>query len=579
MASRDDFVAWALSPDRTLEEAYCAERLVEQGRLFWPSSGPRRRPELDRQQQERKRKRRLNPAHRAELEEGEVRCAAEKLLMMDRLDLDSGSDRPVRDISGLRFFSHFHQLSLRGNELGSAGVLRGWTVLEALSIRDDALEDLTPLAALTKLRSLDLSIRSPWPTLKGLEALEELELFQWCGNLLSLEDIPRLGKVCHARFKMGPCGNLPLPTVNLLPEMPWLEAFEIDPLFRLDDIIRWPRLRNLTVGGPFKDLRPLTGLRSLTHLTLTGEGTRDLSPLARLPELRRREVRSQHPHDYSVLAEAPRLHEVKAEGCRINNMELATLHAVLAPWDEEFLIAPVRPHLPARFVVCHQTELPSSPRTNLGPETRWNDDLELAASEVRWFNQRLKSTLDGLFEVKGWGRLVPASAGVATLRIHQLDAAEQLAEVVEKTRALLCATRFPWVVQFAVSLKEEGHDTSGGSDESDDEERTIQRAVKDRKEFLARQKEQEAYLEREHRLRLLQQEGKPVNPDEFAPPEEPQGDPPLKLLRAEFGVETPTLAQQLWTQGVITEEGLFIDERGRRAAEHLMGRKVDRAAA
>src|SRR5262249_12128121 len=154
--------------------------------------------------------------------------------------------------SGLRFFSHFRHLNLRGNALCSAGVLRGLNALESLTIWDDALEDLTPLAAVTKLRSLDLGIRSPWPSLVGLDALEELESLHWCGNLLSLEDIPRLGRVRQARFEMGPCGNLPVPSVNLLPEMPWLEVLEIDPLFVLDNITRWPRLRNLTVGGPFQ---------------------------------------------------------------------------------------------------------------------------------------------------------------------------------------------------------------------------------------------------------------------------------------------------------------------------------------
>jgi hypothetical protein len=580
MSTRDDFIAWALSPDRTLEEAYCAERLVEQGRLYWPSSNPGRRPESSPQEQERKKKRRLNPAHRVQLEEAEVCCAVEKLLMMDRLDLDSESDRPMRDISGLRFFCHFRHLNLGGNALNDAGALRGWTTLESLSIRDDALEDLTPLAALTKLRSLHLSIRSPWPNLKGLEALEELAFFHWRGNLLSLEDIPRLGRVCQARFEMGPCGNIPVPSVNCLPEMPWLEAFEIDPLFRLDDITRWPRLRNLSVGGPFKDLRPLGGLRALTHLVLRGDVTRDLSPLARLPELRRLEVRSQHPHDYSVLAEAPRLHEVRAEGCKINRMELATLHAVLAPWEDEFLAAQARPRGNTRFVVCHQKELPSNPRKALSPEARWNDDPEMTASEGRWFNQRLQSALDGLLGKGGWGRLSPGWTGSATLSITRMEAAEQLAAIVETTRELLCATLLPWVVQFSVSLTEEEDSIGDTNDESDDEARTIQRAVKDRKEYLERQKEQEAYLEREHRLRLLQQEGKPVNPDEFAPPEQLQGHwaPEETGQGAEGGPES-TVAEQLRTHGVITEEGLFIDERGRQAAEHLMGRQAERAAA
>src|SRR6266540_778536 len=477
MSTRDELIAWALSPDRTLEEAYCAERLVEQGRLYWPSSNPGRRPELSPREEERKKKRRLNPAHRVQLEEAEVCCAVEKLLMMDRLDLDSESDRPMRDISGLRFFCHFRHLNLGGNALGDAGALRGWTALESLSIRDDALEDLTPLSALTKLRSLHLSIRSPWPNLKGLEALEELAFFHWRGNLLSLEDIPRLGKVCQARFEMGPCGNIPVPSVNCLPDMPWLEAFEIDPLFRLDDITRWPRLRNLSVGGPFKDLRPLGGLRALTHVVLRGDVTRDLSPLARLPELRRLEVRSQHPHDYSVLAEAPRLHEARAEGCKINTMELATLLAVLAPWEDEFLAAQARPRGNARFVVCQKNELPANPRQEFGPESRWNDDLELAASEGRWFRQRLHSALDGVFGKQGWGRLSPCSAGSAPLCISKLEAAEQLAVVVETARELLCTTQLPWVVQFSVSLEEGDVNLAEPDDESDDEEGAIRRAA------------------------------------------------------------------------------------------------------
>ena len=152
--------------------------------------------------------------------------------------------------------------------------------------------------------------------------------------------------------------------------------------------------------------------------------------------------------------------------------------------------------------------------------------------------------------------------------------------MVETARELLCATRFPWAVQFSVSLSEADDGWADADDESDDEARTIERAVKDRKELLERRKEQEAYLEREHRLRLLQQEGKPVNPDDFAPPEEPAGhSAPLESREQAKDAPEITLAQQLWTQGVITEEGLFIDERGRQAAEHLMGRKVDRAAA
>jgi hypothetical protein len=588
MAAHEEFIAWALSPERTLEEAYCAERLVENGYGHWRMANQQPHIPWD-QQHKLAKKRKQNPAHRAKLDPIIVARAAEKLSTLDRIDVCSWEDRPLRDISGLRFFPYIKHLSLHGHEFADVSVLRMLPLLEELCVSSHELEDLTPIASLTALKSLRIHLRAPWPIVTGFEALTALELFHWHGNLLPLEEIPRLGQVRDAKFDGGGHSGLPLRNATRLPEMPWLEQLELDGLHRLDGITRWPRLRNLIIGGPFKDLRPFTGLRGLTHLSLKGELTRDLAPLAQLPELRRLTVLSSHPQDYSVLAETPRLHEVIAQGCKINKMELATLHAVLAPWEDEFAEPEPRPRSRARFTLRDAKEFPKNPREALGPEARWEDDKQMAASECQWFANRLTAALSALLGRKGWGRVSAHANGFGWISLNTLEAAEQLAVVVETTRQLLCTTRLPWHVHLNVTLDDP--DEEFDDEEEETEEQALQRELEDHRDYQKRRKEEEERLEREHRMRLLQQEGKPVSPDEFTSPDD------TKTIAAGHAADSgedddedeeenqatdekeETLADRLWMNAVITEEGIIADIKTRQATEHLMGRKAEDAAA
>lgn len=591
MAAHEEFIAWALSPERTLEEAYCAERIVEDGYMHWSMANGQGMPPWDARHKLAK-KRRQNPAHRTTLDPVVVRRAAEKLSAIDNIDLSSWDDRPIRDLSALRFFPHLKRLSIYGHEFTDVSVFRALPRLEELALSSEELEDLTPIASLTALKSLRLHLRAPWPVVTGFEALTALELFHWLGNLLPLEEIPRLGQVRDAKFTSGGCG-LPLRNATRLPEMPWLEMLELDGLHRLDGITRWPRLRSLKVDGTYKDLQPLTGLRGLTHLTLQGEFTRDLTPLAQLPDLRRLTVISSHPQDYSVLAETPRLHEVVAQGCKINKMELATLHAVLAPWEDEFAEPEPRPRHRARFTVRDLKEYPKNPRDSLGPESRWEDNKLMASSESHWFVTRLNAALSALLGRKGWGHASCHATGVGWISLQSLEAAEQLAVVVETTRQLLCTTRLPWHVHFQVSLRDPAdHDPDPEEREEETEEQAMQRELEEIRDHKKRRKEDEERLEKEHRMRLLQQEGKPVSPEEFASPEDtrliPAGATAAKVEEDEEDAEEKekpaapkeqTLAQRLWVHGVISEDGLVVDLKTQQAAEHLMGRKAEDTAA
>ena len=161
----------------------------------------------------------------------------------------------------MRFLPQLEELTLTSTELTDLSPLTILKNLRELHLRDDEVEDLRCLAACANLRKLTLNVRQPWPRVEGLEKLEKLEEFDWSGNLLLLEGIPRLPAVREAKFTTGYHYSLPPRDCGRLPAMPLLRILELDPICRLEGIERWPLLRNLIVGGPIRDLRPLPGLR------------------------------------------------------------------------------------------------------------------------------------------------------------------------------------------------------------------------------------------------------------------------------------------------------------------------------
>ena len=61
MATNEEFIAWALGPERTLEEAYGAERIVELGDRQWSVANGQPQPSYE-QRAKFAKKRRQNPA-------------------------------------------------------------------------------------------------------------------------------------------------------------------------------------------------------------------------------------------------------------------------------------------------------------------------------------------------------------------------------------------------------------------------------------------------------------------------------------------------------------------------------------
>ncbi len=169
---------------------------------------------------ERQKRRRLNPAHHAQLDPAEVDRAIEVLPEVDYLHLGNYGDRAVRDLSGLRFLSHLRRLHIERSEIADFSPLAALKDLEELWFHDEAVEDLRPVAALTRLTNLWADVVQPWPDLSGWSNLEKLEAFHWRGNLLALEGLGPFPRLREAQFNSGHSSDTELRDATRLPAMP-----------------------------------------------------------------------------------------------------------------------------------------------------------------------------------------------------------------------------------------------------------------------------------------------------------------------------------------------------------------------
>lgn len=590
MDSPADFITWALSPDRTIEEAYLAERIVENGIVAWRAKRKDYRFENWEASKERARARRLNPAHRLRLGEENVKKTAEMLPEMKRLDLACHDDRPVRDLSGLRFFPALDSLNISFNEIKDISPIASLSRLTELHVADSVTEDFRPLSRCTTLRFLVLRINQPWPILTGLENLSQVETFHYYGNLLPLEDVPILAGVKTCVLEVAYPLNLPPRNCHRLPAMPALQSLDLSTVHRLDGIGRWSTLHYLKVEGKFTDLTPITECRALTSLTLKGNVTRDLSPLVLLPKLRHLTVEGEHPQDYSVLAEAPLLHEVTAKGCDINKMELGALHAGFSPWSDEFAAPEPRPLKPLRFLIVPHKDL-----TKESPRGQGNDPTGgLSGFEGLWFKRLLRRRIAEALDHPKWGQVNTWGAGFAYITVASFEAAECLPEIVRVTREAIASARHVWHVFFFVDLDAEWE----RDDETDPElSKALQRQRQKQEDadghirMEKRRREHKEFLERLHRLRLLEQDGRKIEPDQFAAPDAPEIEPEQEedeedvdlgdVLVKQRKPKAPEprgshpLAKVLYMMGTITEDVVMIYDDNRLGAVQLMGREPD----
>ncbi|MFT3782577.1 MAG: hypothetical protein QM790_11235 [Nibricoccus sp.] len=528
----EEFAAWVREPSRTNEELFLAELLIEEGHGVWRriTKAPWSRTDFDALAAHRKR-RMLNPAYRAKLNREKLAHTVEAWAEMDEISNHVYEDRPVRDLSALRFFPHLKKLELR-SDLADLSGLEVLQSLRQLELRDTRLADLGPLAKHPQLEKVSLDLEWPWPALASLATLPQLKELLFEGNILALAEVKELPAVETATFgRSFYRSTVPLRVLEEAPAMPLVRDLTLHSTTDLRGLERYERLEKLKIGGPFEDLSPFGSLSHLRELTLSGERFSDLAPLARLPHLRTLELNREHGLDLTPLSDSPSLRSVKSN-CEVLKTELATLNAALGFIDvSDFLAPEPRPVLPLRFL----TWRPRDPEyTDLNHERQpderiaaFGDDPLLKPAEKKWFSLLVREKLKPF----GDERWIQFSGLGDTLMVKLFRPHEALSlrQMIDALHPLLRLTRFHWEFIFDVELN--------GDPDEDDWERpdySVFDAEREREEWEDTQeriRERKEMLEREHQLNLQKQQGLATDTgasedtederDDGAKPEEP----------------------------------------------------------
>ena len=426
-----------MAPERTLDEAFLAELLIEEGLDRWKAREKIADPlRYDWQaKREHQRRRRLNPAHRKIWSEIDVKRAAEFVCGMQEFrHWTNGEDRDVTDLTALRFCPRMKDLHLAPTELRDLSGLGHLPELEHLWMQDEIIEDLSALALCPRLKSVHLWLTYPWCDLRALAELPNLEQLTLHGNLAILDGVGPLPKVTRVHFNSWGNGRAPIRDGHALPDMPALRDGSVSPIASLAGFGKFAALEEVTFEGPFKSLEPLAALGELRKLTLGGERYHDLSPVARMARLGVLVLAREFPLDYAPLLESDSLRELRRCGQEPLTPEQAGINAALGGWDRDFLLPEPRPLPRPVFRYVQHRENP--PIGFAAPDGTRSEPapLPVLAAEGKWVAARLDRALIRAHG-RDWGEARSsehdAKRGHVDVHIHSLEVADQLLEIVE----------------------------------------------------------------------------------------------------------------------------------------------------
>lgn len=180
----------------------------------------------------------------------------------------------------------------------SDGELREW--INGLEHLDEITEldlswsdviDISPLAALTELRSLNLLNNLDLTDIKPLERLSKLETLDLSGTLVkSVKPLSKLSELrslvldCEKLRDIKPLEGLPLEYLDVS-----CAYKNLRPLKKLPEL---RRLRDLDIGDRLEDLEIIGTLTQLEELCLLQLRTQTVAPLNGLVNLRRLDLSS-----------------------------------------------------------------------------------------------------------------------------------------------------------------------------------------------------------------------------------------------------------------------------------------------
>ncbi len=229
----------------------------------------------------------------------------------------------------------------KAKALSDLSPLAGLTALQTLDLSETGVTDVSPLAGLTALKTLHLSETgvTDLSPLAGLTALESLDFRETGVTDLS----PLAGLTVLEILSLNGTSVTDLSPLSGLTALEWLDldgtgVTDLSPLSGLTT------LQTLDLRGTgVTDLSPLAGLTALKTLSLWRTGVTDLSPLSGLTALVRLDLDGTGVTDLSPLSELTVLEILSLNGTSVMDLTpLAGLTALQTLWiDDDVDVTPL----------------------------------------------------------------------------------------------------------------------------------------------------------------------------------------------------------------------------------------------
>ena len=219
---------------------------------------------------------------------------------LDYLGRGYGRSRGIRDLTGFQFATNLKGLSLEDNQISDLSPLAGLINLRGLGLGNNLVSNISPLKGLKNLTHLYLENNqvSDLSPLAGLINLIFLGFSK--GDVSDLSPLAGLINLEGLKFHDGNISDLsPLAgLVNLKSVSSWNS-----PLSDLSSLAGLTKLEKIDFcHGDISDLTPLAGLTSLKELYFVANEISDISPLAGLTGLTRLNLDDNEISDISPLA-------------------------------------------------------------------------------------------------------------------------------------------------------------------------------------------------------------------------------------------------------------------------------------
>ena len=240
-----------------------------------------------------------------ETEEGQAEVVPITENEMATLTRLYGNNASIQHLTGLEFAKNLEVLELKDNLVQDLSPLAALIKLERLNLQDNAITDLSLLAGLFNMRSLDLS-RNVILDLSPLTGLKKLDWLAISDN--PLFDVSSLGELISLET---------------------LEAWR-SSISDLSALAALPKLRTIYISdNPTVDITSLEGLTSLKTLMIVNSGISDISALATLNNLEALSLQHNIISDTSALSGLKRLRHLELQNNTISDISaLAALKSL-----------------------------------------------------------------------------------------------------------------------------------------------------------------------------------------------------------------------------------------------------------